>query len=196
MNWLNKLRRVRPALPLAAGLALGATLGMAAAAVVYVAADRLDIVEKKRAVAKVVTTVDRNAPLTVIAKEGAWYKVEVGGKQGYAYERAVSTSPGAKKAKGLALSAIKPQQIGELENAAASRGAQPAARQYASAKGLSLEGLEQMFEERQGVTPAEYDRFLAEGGLRAARAPEPAGAANPAVAGLHAHDHSDDSAAE
>jgi len=170
MNLLNKVR-ARRALPLAAGLALGATLGMAAAAVVYVAADRLDIVEKKRAVAKVVTTVERNASLNVLAKEGAWYKVEVGGKQGYAYERAVSSSPGSKRGQGIALSKVRPEQVGELENAAAVRGIDPAAERYASSKGLSTEGLEQLFQDRQAVTSAEFDRFLAEGGLRAAQAP-------------------------
>lgn len=189
MNPLSKFRP-RRLLPIIAGLGLGASLGMAAAvAVVYVAADRLDIVEKKRAVAKVVTTVDRNTALNVVAKEGAWYKVEVGGKQGYVFERAVSNAPGSKRGQGVALSQVKAEQIGELENAAASRGAQPAAKQYASAKGLSLEGLEQLFEDRESVSPAEYDRFLAEGGLRAAQAS--AGDAGTDVA-FHAHDHEGD----
>lgn len=169
MNLLNTLR-ARQVLPLFAGLALGASLGMAAAAVVYVSADKLDIVEKKRSVARIVTTVDRNAPLTVLTKEGAWYKVEVNGKQGYAYETAVSNKPGA-KSKGIALSKVKPGRIGELEQAAAVRGLGDATKQYASAKGFDTSGLEQMFELRESLTPEEFDQFLAEGGLQAARAP-------------------------
>src|SRR5688572_4515695 len=92
--------RPRPAVVIGA-LGLAAVLGAAAAAVVYVNVERLDVVDKKRAVAKTVATVDRNAPLNVIAQEGKWYKVEVGGKQGYVFADAVATSPGSGKGKGV-----------------------------------------------------------------------------------------------
>ena len=84
------------------GVALGSMLG-AAAAVVYVSVDRLDIVDKKRAVAKTVATVDRNAALNVIAKEGRWYKVEVGGKEGYVAETVVANKQTGKKGQSVSL---------------------------------------------------------------------------------------------
>jgi hypothetical protein len=156
--------------------ALGAGLGMAAAtAVVYVAADRLDIVEKPRTVAKVVTTVDKNAALNVVAQEGRWYKVEVNGQQGYVFEKAVANKPGGKKAEGIALSKVKAGEVSELEQAAAVRGANPVTQQYASSKGLSTAGLQQMLDERAALPPAEYDRFQIEGGLRSARAVDESG---------------------
>jgi hypothetical protein len=179
MNVVDKLR-ARGTLPLVAGLGACAVLGAAALAVVYVSADRLDIVEKKRSVAKVVTTVDRNAPLTVLAKEGPWYKVEVGGKQGYAYETAVSAQPGA-KSKGIALSKVKPGRVEQLEQAAAIRGLGEGARQYANANGLRTSGVEELIRRREAITPADFDQFTAAGGL--ARAPEQAsGGSEPAVA--------------
>ena len=186
MNLLNKLAARRASLPpLALGLALGASAGLALAAVVYVAADRLDIVEKKRSVARVVTTVDRNTALTVIAKEGPWYKVEAGGKQGYAYETAVSSTRGA-KGRGIALSKVKPGRIEELEQAAAVRGLDEGARAYASASGLSTDGVEELFRRSGAIQPTEFDRFMSAGGLRGAEAaaqaaPSPTAGA-PAVA--------------
>src|SRR3954468_894475 len=101
---IHLTRRARLTLG-AIGVAVG--LGAAAAAtIVYVNADRLDVVDKKRTVAKTVVTVDRATPLTVIAKEGRWYKVEVGGKQGYVAETVVSDAPQGKKGQSVSLSSI------------------------------------------------------------------------------------------
>lgn len=175
MSLLDKVRARRLTSPVAFGLALGASLGLAAAAVVYVSADRLDIVEKKRSVAGVVTTVDRNAALTVLAKEGPWYKVEVGGKQGYAYETAVSASQ-VTRSKGIALSKVKPGRIEELEQAAAVRGLGEGARQYASASGLRTDGAEELLRRNAAITPAEFERFFGTSGLSGAGAAADAGA--------------------
>ncbi len=142
-----------------------AALGAAAAAVVYVAADRLDIVEKKRAVAKVVLTVDRNAALTVIAKEGRWYKVSVDGKEGYVFDQAVSEQPVGARGKGVALSKVQGGSIPQLETAAAVKGLGEGARQYASSGGLRTAGLEELIRRSEAVTPAEFDQFTAAGGL-------------------------------
>src|SRR5688500_8039502 len=100
----------RKSLPRTAGLLLGAAAvgsAVALAAVLYVSVDRLDVVDKKRTVAKTVVTVDRNAQLNVIAKEGRWYLVEVGGKKGYVAETVVADKPGAAKGKGVSLAAVK-----------------------------------------------------------------------------------------
>jgi uncharacterized protein YgiM (DUF1202 family) len=155
-------------------IGLAAVLGAAAAAVLYVNADRLDVVDKKRAVAKTVVTVDRNTPLNVIAKEGRWYKIEVGGKEGYVAETVVSTSPGSAKGKGVTLAAVKGGSIPELESAAAVKGLGEGTRQYASAGGLKTTGLEELIRRRDAVTPAEFDQFLTGGGLAGATgAPAP-----------------------
>src|SRR4051812_37107459 len=107
-------------------IAVGALLG-AAAAMVYVNVDRLDVVDKKRAVAKTVATVDRGAPLNVIAKEGRWYKVEVNGQQGYVAETVVSNTPQGKRGQSVTLSAVKDGSIPALETAAAVKGVNPGA---------------------------------------------------------------------
>jgi hypothetical protein len=155
---------------LLAPAAVGAALGAAAAAVLYVNVDRLDVVDKKRAVAKTVATVDRATQLTVIAKEGRWYKVEVGGKQGYVAETVVSTSPQGKKGQTVALGAIKDGPAPAIESAAAVRGVTPGAAQYASGKGYRTDGLLLLQRRRDAITPTEFDKFLAEGGLGGATA--------------------------
>ena len=133
---------------------LGGTLGaMAMAAVLYVNVDRLDVVDKKRAVAKTVVTVDRAAPLNVIAKEGRWYKVEVNGQQGYVAETVVSDKPQGKKGQSVALSQVKDGSIPQLETAAAVKGVNPGAQQYASGKGLSTDGLRTLQARRETITP-------------------------------------------
>jgi uncharacterized protein YgiM (DUF1202 family) len=143
----------------------GVALGAAAASVVYVNAERLDIMDKKRAVAKIVTTVDRNAALNVIAQEGKWYKVEVGGKQGYVFAEAVSDKPGGAKGKGVSLAAVKGGSIPQLETAAAVKGVRPGAQQYASSSRLSTTGLQEVIRRRDAITSAKFDQFLAKGGL-------------------------------
>jgi uncharacterized protein YgiM (DUF1202 family) len=157
--------RVRLLLSVAAS---AGAIGAAAAAVVYVNADRLDVVDKKRTVAKTVATVDRATPLTVIAKEGRWYKVEVNGKQGYVAETVVSDSPQGKKGQSVALSAIGNGSNPALESAAAVKGVTPGASRYASGKGYNTAGLLAMQKRRDAITPDEFERFLAEGGRGAA----------------------------
>jgi hypothetical protein len=157
-----KLRSKRTASWLLGAVALGGILG-AAAAVVYVSVDRLDIVDKKRAVAKTVVTVDRNAALNVIAKEGRWYKVEVGGKEGYVAETVVANKQTGKKGQSVSLNAIGDGSVPALETAAAVKGVGPGAQQYASGKGLRTDGLIALQARREGVTPAEFEKFLAEG---------------------------------
>jgi hypothetical protein len=145
--------------------AAGVAFGAAAASVVYVNAERLDIMDKKRTVAKIVTTVDRNAALNVIAQEGKWYKVDVGGKQGYVFAAAVSDKRGAGKGTGTSLASVKGGSIPQLETAAAVKGVTPGAQQYASSSRLSTAGLKEVIRRRDAITPAKFDQFLAKGGL-------------------------------
>lgn len=159
-----KFRPARSACWLVGAVALGGILG-AAASVVYVSVDRLDIVDKKRAVAKTVATVDRNAALNVIAKEGRWYKVEVGGKEGYVAETVVAAKQTGKKGQSVSMTSVKDGPIPGLETAAAVKGVGPGAQQYASGKGLKTDGLMTMQKRRDGVTPAEFDKFLTDGAL-------------------------------
>ena len=171
---LTRGRRV-----LLGALGLGAVLGAtAAAAVVYVNAGRLDVADRKSSVFKTVVTVQRNAPLTVIAKEGRWYKVEVGGKQGYVAETAVSQTPVPRNQR-ASLAKVNGAAVPELETAAAVKGIGEATRQYASAGGLRTDGLEEMIRRRDAITPAEFERFTA-----ATRAGAPSADASPAT-GAH-----------
>lgn len=165
----------------AGALALGG-LGWLAA-VKYVNKERLDIVDRKRAVAKVVTTVDRNTAVTIVAKEGRWYKVDVAGKQGFVAETELSDKPVGAKGKGVSLGAITGMgSVPELETAAAVKGLGEGTRQYASAAGLRTEGLEELIRRREAITPAEFEKFTAAGGLAGAAAAAPATADAPAVA--------------
>jgi uncharacterized protein YgiM (DUF1202 family) len=158
------------------GVALmGAALGAAAAAVLYVNVDRLDIVEKKRAVSKVVTSVDRNAQLTVIAQEGRWYKVDAGGGlQGYVADSAVGPTPVGKKGGRATLSSIQDGPNPQLDTAAAVKGVNPGAQQYASGKGYRTDGLRTLQARREAITPAEFERFLVDGAGGAAANAAPA----------------------
>ena len=182
MTFDRSLRR-RGGLVLLGALGLGASLG-ALAAVKYVTTARLDIVDKKRAVAGVVTTVDRNTALTVIAKEGRWFKVEVNGKQGYANEQVLADQPVGPGAKTVNLGSLQGGSNPVLENAAAAKGLTPGAESYASGKGLRTDGFRELQRRRESVTPAEFERFLAEAGAGGARADAGNGAAagRPALA--------------
>lgn len=160
-----------------AGITLGvaglaAALGLAAAAVVYVNAARLDIVDKKGPVANTVATVERNAALNVVGKEGRWYKVEYQGKQGYVFENAVAAAPGKAK-NDVSLASVKGGTIPQLETAAAVKGVGEGARQYASGSGLRTTGLEEMIRRREAITPQEFDQFIAAGGLPGAAQASP-----------------------
>jgi hypothetical protein len=158
----------------AAVLAAGVLGAAAAAAVVYVGVDRLDIVNAKRSVAKTVTSVERNAALTVVAREGHWYKVQIGDKQGYVFENAVSEKPGGAAGQGVSLASVKGGSIPQLETAAAVKGVGEGARQYASGSGLRTTGLEEMIRRRDAVTPQEFEQFIAAGGLPGAAAAQAA----------------------
>lgn len=159
----------RGGLVLLGALGLGASLG-ALAAVKYVKTARLDIVDKKRAVAGIVTTVERNTALTVIAKEGRWYKVEVNGKQGFANEQVLADQPVQAGAKKVSLGSIEGGSNPVLDNAAAAKGVTPGAEKYASSKGFGTDGLRELQRRRESVTPAEFERFLGEAGMAGARA--------------------------
>jgi hypothetical protein len=153
-----------------AALTAAVALGAAAAAVVYVNAERLDVVDKKRSVAKTVVTVDRNAPLNVIAKEGNWYKVETGGKQGYVFANAVSDKPGqGGKNAGVSLSAVNGGPVPKLESAAAVKGLNANAQKYASTNGLNTSGLREVQRRREAISGDEFERFLRQGKLGVAR---------------------------
>lgn len=150
----------------AGGLALGG-LGWLAA-VKYVSSPRLDIVDKKRTVAKIVTTVDLNTPVTVIAKEGRWYKVEVNGKQGYAAEMVLADKP--VNAKKVSLGEVTGGPVPRLDTAAAVKGLNDNAAKYATNTGLSTSGLLELQRRREAISPDEFDRFLQQGGLAGATA--------------------------
>jgi hypothetical protein len=163
-------------------LGLGALGAAAAAAVVYVNAERLDVVDKKRTVAKTVVTVERNTALNVLAQEGNWYKVDVGGKQGYVFANAVSNQPGSGKGKGVSLAAVKGVSDPRLDSAAAIKGVGEGAKQYASANGLNTSGLQELIRRRDAISPAEFDQFLAAGGLLESTAEAPSRGGSPALA--------------
>jgi hypothetical protein len=104
-----------------------------------------------------------------VAQEGKWYKVEVQGKQGYVFGNAVADKPGAGK-NDVSLASVKGGTIPQLENAAAVKGVDEGARQYASGSGLRTTGLEEMIRRRDAITPQEFEQFITTGGLPGASA--------------------------
>ena len=144
--------------------ALGATLGFAADAIrtVYVNAAALDVKAKNRVVSKVVTTVERGAELEVIEEAGRWLKVRVDGKEGYVAESAVSNDPVGESAGVTGDFSGRP---GELENAAAAKGLNEMAREYADSKGYDTGPVDRMIDFGQEVSRDEeaYEEFTREG---------------------------------
>ena len=152
-------------------LVLGTALGAAALAVVYANAERLDIADRKSSVFRTVTTVDRSTQMNVVGKEGRWYKVEVGGKQGYVSETAVSQTP-VKKGQKASLAKVNGAAVPELETAAAVKGLNDNAAKYASNAGLRTEGLLELQRRRDAISPDEFEQFKRQAGVAEAEAAE------------------------
>src|SRR5688572_12297263 len=116
----------------------------------------------KGAVYEEVATVKKGDKLTLIAREGKWLRVSVGGKEGYIFENSVGPSKSAAGLGGLSSLLSSGAGTGSASDTAAGRGLGESL-DWARGKNMSPAGLNRMLTIRKGVTPLEWERFVNEG---------------------------------
>lgn len=147
----------------AAGVIAGSlVVGQAVAESLWVKSERVEIRSGKGAVFPVVGTAAKGAELNVVSREGKWIKVKVGEAEGYVYENALSAS---KVAGGNNLLAGVGAQAASMTTGSASKGLQPEAETYASAKGFSPAPLNNLIAACKAIDPKEWQAFTAEGNV-------------------------------
>ncbi len=117
--------------------------------------------------AKLVTRLHQRDPVEVLARTGRHYKVNVGGKTGWAYhsklapDRPEDVAAALRQGPGEGM--IK---LDEIETSGAMRGLSPMAEKYAAGGEIpewAVEAVEAM--QGRGITPVELDAFARAGGL-------------------------------
>lgn len=125
---------------------------------VWVNRPSLDIREGKGAAYPVVTTAVKGDKLTILAREEKWLKVSFNAKQGYVFENSISPKEVAKEK--MSAMAGGPSA---LSTDAAAKGLDTKVEQFASSKGMSKAGLEQMIAMKKSITGKDFEQFTAEG---------------------------------
>lgn len=159
----SRSRRALRALFTAAVVGIGGVALAQAAEQVYVQASQAKIWRGKGPVG-LVATVDKNQQLTVLAREGKWLKVQVGDKQGYVMETAISPKPvkgGASAADVLAGGS----DTSGMDTSLAGRGLSEEAEAYAKAKNLDPKVVEQMIQRNRAITYEEWVAFQQAGNV-------------------------------
>jgi hypothetical protein len=153
--------RRRIALVLPALLLCAATTALAED--VWVNRAQLQIRDGKGAAFAPVATAKKGDKLVVITREGKWLKVQLGDKQGYVYEDAIS--PRQVSAGGDLGSLLGSPESSGLSAAAAAKGLQPGAVTFASTGNLSTAPLQAMIARRNAVTGPEWVAFAQAGNV-------------------------------
>jgi uncharacterized protein YraI len=134
-------------------LAVGASTAWAESA--WVKSATVDVREGKGAVYPSVMTVAKGQELTVVSRDGKWVQVQAGGKTGWVYETALSSSKvGGDVNFGGGATA-------EMGTGVAARGLQPGAESYVQSRHLSKAPLEQLIAIRTNISPQEWVTFAA-----------------------------------
>lgn len=126
---------------------LGAVLIGAPAAVMaedlYVQLDEVQVTDGPGQLFDAVTTVNKNEKLQVLEKtDDGWFKVKTpSGKEGYVFQETVGKQPAAG---GTSVNATSDAEARRLGAAAASKGIEPEAKQYASAKNYDPAALQRV----------------------------------------------------
>jgi uncharacterized protein YgiM (DUF1202 family) len=144
---------------------LAGVLGIAASVVladsIWIKSEVVEIRAGKGAIYPVVATAKKGQELTIVDREGKWLKVTVPGAagaaptEGYVYETAISPT---KVSGGGGLSTGT-----QLNTAAAAKGLQPSAENYAAGKRLDSGPLNRLIAFRNGISPQEWEKFMADG---------------------------------
>src|SRR5215217_4708501 len=130
---------------------------------VTVGVPQLHIQSSKGGFGVPVAVVSKNSRLDVIGREGDWLKVRTSdGKEGYIRQTAL-TARSLQPAANAAL--ISAASSGATPTAASKGALEAETRNYASAKGLSTQGVETMMATHLSITPEEFEQFQREGAV-------------------------------
>ena len=147
----------------------GLCFAQAAAAPEHVWAKQAIVIrEGKSGFANEVFTAKKGDQLTVLAREGPWLKVQLGDKQGYVFENAMSKKKvGA--GQGLGDMMAGGDSTSGMNTAAAGKGLDKIAEDYAQNKNMDPKVVDAMIDRNKRITEAERQAFMAEGNVGAAR---------------------------
>jgi uncharacterized protein YgiM (DUF1202 family) len=139
--------------------------GSAFAESIWIKSEVVEIRGGKGAVYPVLATVKKGQELTVVERDGKWIKVIVPNgavaavpQQGYVFENAVSVTK--VDAGGNIFSGMGSSDMG---TAAAAKGLQPTAENYAANKRMDSGPLNRLIALNKHIDPKEYEKFTAEG---------------------------------
>jgi uncharacterized protein YraI len=121
----------------------------------WVKSTTVDLREGKGAVFPSVTTVAKGQQVTVVSRDGKWVQVQSGGKTGWVYETALSSTAVTGDVK------LMPGAAGDMSTGIAARGLQPGAEAYVKTKGMSKAALEQLIALRKNISGQEWVAFAA-----------------------------------
>jgi hypothetical protein len=145
-------------------VAVGLAMGVASAAgaeTVQVKYPNAKLLAKKSGGSDRLATLKRGDALEVVGKEGGWYKVRAGGKEGYVHENSV-TEPG----KGLQGTAGASGRVSSSAEAGKGVGE---SKEWARSAGKSTAGLDRMIALRDEVKAIDFEQFGAEGHVGSAQ---------------------------
>ncbi len=143
---------------IAAAVLAGSLAAQAMAETIWINSEAVEIRAGKGAVYPVLVTAHKGDQLTVLAHEGKWLKVNVGGKEGYVFETAVSSTQVGSG--GNLLSNLGAGGT-DMSTASAAKGLEPSAQTYASSKGLDPMPLRQLIDKCKAICPKEWEAFAA-----------------------------------
>ena len=132
---------------------------------IWIKSEVVEIRSGKGAVYPVIATVKKGQELTVVEHEGKWLKVNVpgaadGAAQGYVFENSISPT---KVSGGGGLFSGVNAGGSEMGTAAAAKGLQPTAENYAAGRRMDSGPLNRLIAQRKAIDPKEWERFTAEG---------------------------------
>jgi uncharacterized protein YgiM (DUF1202 family) len=136
-------RRRMPAVVLGTVLSGGATVAIAED--LFVQLDQVQLTDGPGQLFDAVATVNRNDKLQVLERtEDGWIKVKtLSGKEGYVFNETVGKQPASG---GTSVSVTSDAEARRLGAAAASKGIEPEAKQYASAKNYNPAALQRVID--------------------------------------------------
>jgi uncharacterized protein YgiM (DUF1202 family) len=150
---------------------LFAATSLAAAGVCFAQATAQEIVYAKQAVpiregksgfANVVVTTKKNDKLTVLAREDKWLKVQLGDKQGYVFENAISDKK-VGSGQGFGNAMAGGDSASGLDTSAAFKGLDENAEIYAKNKNMNPKVVDAMIARNTAIADADRVAFMKEG---------------------------------
>ena len=128
----------------------------------------VDIREGKSGFSKIVVSAKKGDQLTVLAREGTWVKVQVGDKQGYVFQNALSEKKvGSSQSFGDMMAGG--DSTSGMSTAAAGKGLDEMAEAYAKNKNMDPKVVDAMIARNTAITDAERVAFMRQGNVGAER---------------------------